>query len=1487
MKSKIAKTIASISIFILLITIMIFVINPLYKRINGTIRNYEEKLVLSIRNSTNLDISYDSMDPSIFSKIQARGICITEAGTKKEILKIKKASIKYSMMKMLKKDYQHAFSKVTITDVDADLDSETLEKLGSKSEKKEKKEDDFGHITEQKLSEIEKMISENAFLIPFDVQVQRVNLKYREKNEKYALSLREVNFKKDKKNSSLFISINGSAITNLRQFGYKSAGLVFSVEGNIPSSIQNSFFKIRIDDNRKAQYSVRRNNFLVNYKNSSVTIRPIQRKYPFSIYASYKIISKDIHATLSSEKFNPLSLIRAPYYNGAIEFFSGSLLTSDLAFNMNLGTLLYSWSGSAAVDFSKKISEKGQKLSISASGNNNDIYISSLEAEGEFFQGTFSGEFNIPNLQPSGMMNLEHYAFMGKRNLSCEVFFEPTGAKEFMMFIPELNFGGMASYTAFQAYITLGKQIELSFETLDYSHSEYETPGKITGEASLQLGDNKFLSATATLDNFFVDTGLKTAAFFTDVNDVYVGNKIQTFKPYISHVEAYFSTDFNEFTYNSPFTLFANTEKSKEIVILSFDGSNNSLQLSNIDLIFGNNAMKASGGLDYSSREQLTFFTDLNVNSMPYTLNGNYTYGKWLNITGNYGLDVAINFDSMMNGTIRFDSFPISSGKYTAAFSLDSVFEYENTKSWNAFISDFRISEITENLRSKPVFSLSGELNQSALIASSISYADSMTSLSGEGYALWNMESSVFDYASVNFNMASQISGEMLNAAIEITNPVKKKFDTLNPQKDIFFNSEINLEKYPFGRFFAGQTENDTISATISANGTVENPYIAVNIRESSFAAGGKKVHAVLEASYLENMLNISNSSVSWGNITLKDIATSINIGEFSGEASLDLQTKIKDMDYGFKMNFLLSNLSGKSENFLPEAYSIEMECTEIMDANEGRRDKASKKTILGKDPIHVSLLRSPGRFDLMTDEHIGAYGELLDNGKVSLSVEKTKPLRFNMNGIIKENKINIDVENIFCDLGHFSHLFNSDYLTVYNANLEGNLNLSGIISDPDLDGRLVAYDVDFNMPQFVTEHLKTDEFHVDFSQDELSIPQTYFTVGSGKLSLDAFISLNRWTLETLSVNLETKKRKDIPIDSKVSYFRINGYTGLDVNLLMENNEVSVTGSVGLRDAELSLNMDFSGDKTPSSAGSSSDNMDFSIDMDFFIGKKVQVIINPLLRSLVAPSTPISVTADSSTGLWSVRGDIVLRGGEVSYLSRNFYLKQGRLILNETQNSFDPIVTLRAETREHDLNGDPVTISLSAINQNVSKFNAILSSTPAKSENEIMEILGQIAKGDTSSASNLLVAGIDYGVQVTLLRKLETALRDLCNFDIFSVRTTILQNTIMQNMEKNNSAENNSVVSNLFGNSTVYIGKYFGNDIYFDALFHWSFDEKKSDSSGSSSNQGIIFHPELGLEFDAPFADIRWGFAPDFEENFLQSWTTQSTSLTLSWHLEL
>jgi len=144
---------------------------------------------------------------------------------------------------------------------------------------------------------------------------------------------------------------------------------------------------------------------------------------------------------------------------------------------------------------------------------------------------------------------------------------------------------------------------------------------------------------------------------------------------------------------------------------------------------------------------------------------------------------------------------------------------------------------------------------------------------------------------------------------------------------------------------------------------------------------------------------------------------------------------------------------------------------------------------------------------------------------------------------------------------------------------------------------------------------------------------------------------------------------------------------------------------------------------------------------------------------------------------------------------------------------------------------------------------------------------------------DILIATTDYAIQSTIGRAVENKLRDWLKFDIFSIRTTVLQNTLRMGFSGDLNRRDLSA-GNFLDNSTFYIGKYFGSVLYADALMHLVYDKTRVDDS--STAQGITFQPEFGFELEAPFANIRWDMAPDITA-MLNNVIVPSTSLTLSW----
>lgn len=1471
MNSRVLKASIGIITFLLIAASAVAVMKPVYKKIDSAISSCESKLILSLEERAGLSISYKSVSPSILSKIYIKGIVASDAKTGDEILRIKKIAVSYSLARILQGNFGSALKKLSARDIFVNVDSSFFSSsvFAKAEDTGAKKSRGASGVS---LEKIEDAVKQLAFALPFDVQIRNIMFSFTRNRERYVFSLRDCSIKKDAGGEFLYFKAGGYVSASLKLFGYRTAGFSFGIDGYLLRSVSGSFCRIFLDDYSKAEFSVRRLSFLLNYRNPEIIVRTTKKKYPLSAYAAFDVQKKVLHTAAQMDALDPLQLVKAPSLHTVIRFFRGTVFTTDSEFEMDFTAREYQWKSRTSFSLPERFTKDIQTVRCSASGNSTDIVVEQLAADGGIFKGTFEGTFNIPNLQPSGYMNLEHYAFLNGNKISAEMYFEPRKGKGFDFFVPQLYFGEYSCYTAFQGYASLGMSIELSVEASDYSHPEYGVPGRITASGSLQLGKHMYLQASAELENFFVQTGIKTGAFFTERNGTNVLDKVvEISEPYISSVEAYFATDFKDYTYNSPVALFANTRKDKEVLLVSFDGTDTAVQFSRIDLIYGKNSLVASGGFDVKIPErQMTFFSDFTFNSIPYGFSGTYDFGDWLSVSGDYGIDIAVNVRNFTDGSIRFANLPLSIGGFLLNASLDSSFSIPNRHEWNVMIEHFEISEISRVFRLNPVVQLKGEITEKSFVASEVLYTDSTSSLAGEGYVLWNADGPVLESAHASLSLSSPSSGESVSVRGEISNPLKADFSGGHLANDFYFSAQASVLSFPMARFLAGQKSGNTVSAELSASGTLENPYLSIDITGASVLLGGSDATAAAKASFVEKVLAVSDAEIQWKNFTVSSVSSRIDFGTFDGEAKLKASASAAGRHLDAFVSFSLSNLSDFPQGRIPEAYSIEASV-----------DSVESDFISGFSPFSVSLIRSPGRFDIATDENLGAFGEILDDGTLSFFVSEEKPLHFTANGSVQNQIVSIAFSNIYWDVSKAAPLFNSQFFSVYSGIVEGNAELSGVITDPNINGRLLVSSVDFNMPQFVPDHFLADEVPVELSQEEISIPETNFRIKDGILAVNSLIALDRWSLDSLELNLQTQEDEDIPIDSKISYFRIQGYTSVDASVSVEDGAVTLNGSVGLRNSELSLSLN-STDFVQKKKASSPVDLDFAINLDLLIGRKVQVVINPLLRSLVAPSTPISVVVDTATGLWSIKGDIVLRGGEISYLSRNFYLKQGRLILDETQNRFDPNITVRAETREHDSNGEPVTIRLTAISQNVSNFNAVLSSTPAKSENEIMELLGQIASGDTSSAAGLLAAGVDYGANVTLLRKIESALRDLWNFDIFSVRTAIVQNSIMQGLNMNTRSENDSVIGNLFNNSTVYIGKYFGSDIYADALLHWSYDEAKA-GSGETAGSALVFQPEIGLEFEAPFANIRWNFAPDLGE-FQQSWT-QATSITLSWRI--
>ena len=160
-----------------------------------------------------------------------------------------------------------------------------------------------------------------------------------------------------------------------------------------------------------------------------------------------------------------------------------------------------------------------------------------------------------------------------------------------------------------------------------------------------------------------------------------------------------------------------------------------------------------------------------------------------------------------------------------------------------------------------------------------------------------------------------------------------------------------------------------------------------------------------------------------------------------------------------------------------------------------------------------------------------------------------------------------------------------------------------------------------------------------------------------------------------------------------------------------------------------------------------------------------------------------------------------------------------------------------------------------------------------------MELLGSFVSANSDNMASFMLATGDYALQTIVIRKVENALRDLLNFDILSIRTMVVQNALKYSMSQGSERQGMNV-SNFFDNTTVYVGKYFGNALYADAMLRLTYDKNRVNDG--TTLQGLTFEPEIGFEMESPLANIRWGLTPDLSY-LSRSKISIVPSLTLSW----
>ncbi len=279
--------------------------------------------------------------------------------------------------------------------------------------------------------------------------------------------------------------------------------------------------------------------------------------------------------------------------------------------------------------------------------------------------------------------------------------------------------------------------------------------------------------------------------------------------------------------------------------------------------------------------------------------------------------------------------------------------------------------------------------------------------------------------------------------------------------------------------------------------------------------------------------------------------------------------------------------------------------------------------------------------------------------------------------------------------------------------------------------------------------------------------------------------------------------------------------------------------------------------------------MQFTDDFIVRFANNVRFIMpksdEPIMTAYLKEGDSIHFTYDTRYMNATVDGNIGLKGGEIYYINKNFYITEGTF--NFPANTLkEPRLSLRARLTDFDSDGNKVDIYLVLNNSTLDNLNPHFESSPQKSMEEIMSILGnniisndENGSGNLSSVASLVSSGMDAMGRVGMInnnfstRSLTDSIRESLHLDMFSMRTQLFQNVLLDSVFPGDTVY--SPMSRYFNNTTVFFGKQVTDDLFLQGLIRLNSKEKRKNKNPFLTDD-LLLDFEVSIEWENPIGTI-------------------------------
>jgi hypothetical protein len=1101
----------------------------------------------------------------------------------------------------------------------------------------------------------------------------------------------------------------------------------------------------------------------------------------------------------------------------------------------------------------------------------------------------FRGGLGLAAMNPRGTLSVRDFSLTGEGGLSTVLTVEGGGE----------GIAVTGESLSIEGALFHGLHANLQLETGSLSFSaaarRFHGEGEDAQSAAIEIGGTfdyspRYLETRFTLDSFFAGDFLEIAVpllpefEFQDRlppplsalgKDILMSTRLTS--------EIFVTTDFEQIFYNVPRLVISYSGDRDLLALFSLSGTDRRFIIDGGQVLWDGGSGQITGQSDFSNPDNISFGVNIGYQDLNYSLEGTLLDRSSLDIRGSYGLNAFVISmgDGTYSGRAGGENVPVPLGGRVARLDFNSSLRYISPEDWFVELLKLELADIPgfarEETADTGLLRISGEANQDQILLREIYYDDSFGALSGGGIVsiagdenglyrgdLYAFDEGLGESYSIDFSLSPAAGFGIWNLLFS------------SPQDGLKSVGELNLRVSGSGMRLArfhGKMPDTLATGDLNLNWKSPADFQArLDIGSLSTGRGAREIKASGQVYVDSGEFRCEDLRLELGGLETLAPRLRVSLGESRVEGGGRIRGKLseRDLDLDFSISSEFAPISSWAEYktaLLNFEGAISLNRIKI----DGQAVEEPFEFTFSREREGVAFSGGPGNMIFL---------DIQSGGNFVAAFAEPFPLWGMFRGTITPSSIDARGEGIYVDLATiWKFLPFRDGFNIAGGYAIATLQVRGPLGDPEFYGTAQGGDLRMQVPSFLSDDIIPIGMNMVFDGNEMRFTDVSATSGKGMAVVSGQFGLEKWIPTTFSLDVVSGNDRPLPFRFDIGGILARGTVSGAMNISMTDLALNVSGDLVAQETEISLDAaEISASQDTNNWG----NVPLLMNVIITAGKKVEFLWPtrefPMIQAYADLGAKTRLYVNTMDRTFSFTGDVKLRGGEIFYFERSFYIRSGILVFRENQDQFDPRITVRAEVRDRSSTG-PVTISMVVDNAPLRSFTPRLESSPALSQMEIMSLMGQSLVGSTGkdgSVSNpFLASSTDLLAQSQVMRRIQGALRDFLHLDMFSVRTQFFQRAAFGIMGlQDQPVDRIGWVGNYFDNTSVFVGKYIGSNMFAQLMLSLRYDEKKRTFGG------YTLEPDFGLELQSPLGNIQWNLVPSHPEN----WYINDCSFTISWN---